>query len=91
MSINHTLVKRSNYFWSNIKSESISNQCWILYNEDNARAMKCIYTSYFSICAKFLDFGENSRDRSGTVNSKSFVGKVFLRIKWKFELAKTLN
>ena len=23
--------------------------------------------------------------RSGTVNSKSFVGKVFLRIKWKFE------
>ena len=30
-----------------------------------------------------------SRDqsyRSGTVNSKSFVGKVLLRIKWKFEL-----
>ena len=25
--------------------------------------------------------------RSGTVNSKSFVGKVLLRIKWKFELA----
>ena len=24
--------------------------------------------------------------RSGTVNSKSFVGKVLLRIKWKFEL-----
>ena len=24
--------------------------------------------------------------RSGTVNSKPFVGKVFLRIKWKFEL-----
>ena len=24
--------------------------------------------------------------RSGTVNSKSFVGKVFLRIKRKFEL-----
>ena len=24
--------------------------------------------------------------RSGTVNSKSFVGKVMLRIKWKFEL-----
>ena len=24
--------------------------------------------------------------RSGTVNSKSFIGKVFLRIKWKFEL-----
>ena len=24
--------------------------------------------------------------RSGTVNSKSFVGKDFLRIKWNFEL-----
>ena len=24
--------------------------------------------------------------KSGTVNSKSFVGKVLLRIKWKFEL-----
>ena len=33
--------------------------------------------------------------RTGTVNSKSFVGKVLLRIKWKFPviqiLAKTLN
>ena len=28
--------------------------------------------------------------RSGTVNSKSFVGKVFLRIKWKFELTYAL-
>ena len=28
--------------------------------------------------------------RSGTVNSKSFVGKVFLRIKWKFELINAL-
>ena len=25
--------------------------------------------------------------RSGTVNSESFVGKDFLRIKWKYELA----
>ena len=24
--------------------------------------------------------------RSGTVNSKSFIGKVLLKIKWKFEL-----
>ena len=33
--------------------------------------------------------GENNGKtvyRSGTVNSKSFVGKVLLRIKWKFEL-----
>ena len=27
-----------------------------------------------------------TRYRSGTVNSKSFVGNVLLRIKWKFEL-----
>ena len=29
--------------------------------------------------------------RSGTVNSKSFVGKVLLRIKWKFELILPCN
>ena len=28
--------------------------------------------------------------RSGTVNSKSFVGKVLFRIKWEFELNRTL-
>ena len=28
----------------------------------------------------------NLQYRSGTVNSKSFVGKVLLRIKWKFKL-----
>ena len=28
--------------------------------------------------------------RSGTVNSKPFVGKVLLRIKWKFELTYAL-
>ena len=28
--------------------------------------------------------------RSGTVNSKSFVSKVLLRIKWKFELINAL-
>ena len=31
-----------------------------------------------------------ARYRSGTVNSKSFVGKVFLRIKRKFELTYAL-
>ena len=29
--------------------------------------------------------------RSGTVNSKSFVGKVLLQIKWKFELTYALQ
>ena len=33
---------------------------------------------------------ERSTYRSGTVNSKSFVGKVLLRIKWKFELTYAL-
>ena len=28
--------------------------------------------------------------RSGMVNSKSFIGKVLLRIKWKFKLTYTL-
>ena len=28
--------------------------------------------------------------RSGTVNLKSFVGKVLLQIKWKFELTYAL-
>ena len=32
------------------------------------------------------DQGTKFRYRSGTVNSKSFVGKVLLRIKWKFKL-----
>ena len=31
-----------------------------------------------------------NRYRSGTVNSKSFVGKFLLQIKWKFELTYTL-
>ena len=37
-----------------------------------------------------LGVGFRSGYRSGTVNSKSFVGKVLLRIKWKFELNYTL-
>ena len=33
---------------------------------------------------------EETHYRSGMVNSKSFVGKVLLRIKWKFELINAL-
>ena len=29
----------------------------------------------------------NVHYRSGMVNSKSFIGKVFLRIKWTFKLS----
>ena len=39
---------------------------------------------------EFIGREEETRYRSGTVNSKSFVGKVFLRIKRKFELTYTL-
>ena len=34
--------------------------------------------------------GYGSWYRSGTVNSKSFVGKVLLQIKWKLELVYAL-
>ena len=33
----------------------------------------------------------NPMYRSGMVNSKSFIGKVLLRIKWKFELTVYFN
>ena len=33
-----------------------------------------------------FEFSGTSNYRSVTVNSKSFVGKVLLRIKWKFKL-----
>ena len=36
---------------------------------------------FFSFCKSC-----NNNYRSGTVNSKSFVSKDLLRIKWKFEL-----
>ena len=39
---------------------------------------------------KLLSFQSLMEYRSGTVNSKSFVGKVLLRIKWKFELTYAL-
>ena len=38
----------------------------------------------------FYNIKGESYYRSGTVNSKSFVGKVFLRIKRKFELTYAL-
>ena len=41
------------------------------------------------ICLNF-NFAVVSDYRSGTVNWKSFVGKVLLRIKWKFKLINVL-
>ena len=38
----------------------------------------------------YIENLRNSSYRSGTVNSKSFVGKVLLRIKRKFELTYAL-
>ena len=44
-------------------------------------------TSYFSnYVLPHVNNDQELKYRSGTVNSKSFVGKVLLRIKWKFEL-----
>ena len=49
--------------------------------------MKCYYIHVMgmvlhiaSFCCGFSEY------RPGTVNSKSFIGKVLLLIKWKFEL-----
>ena len=50
----------------------------------NLSCGKCLLTDYFTM-SRF-----KSKYRSGTVNSKSFVGKVLLRIKWKFELINAL-
>ena len=50
--------------------------------------MKVLVLSAMKIFA-LACLGEGSVNlsyRPGTVNSKSFVGKVLLRIKWKFEL-----
>ena len=44
----------------------------------------------YKLIQNFNYFSVNFKYRSGTVNSKSFVGKVLLRIKWKFELNSTL-
>ena len=44
------------------------------------------HTQVFCNFLKQLFFAKKEAYRSGTVNSKSFVGKVLLRIKWKFEL-----
>ena len=43
-----------------------------------------------NIHRQFLPRSSFYRYRLGTVNSKSFVGKVLLRIKWEFELTYAL-
>ena len=40
------------------------------------------------VSVEYLDVSDTGQ--SGTVNSKSFLGKVLLRIRWKFELNYTL-
>ena len=44
------------------------------------------YVQGMWVCSGHVDMSRACGYRSGTVNSKSFVGKVLLRIKWKFEL-----
>ena len=61
----------------------------------NGGTCKDLVVSYYCQCAPGYRGKQCSGTgliyyRSGTVNSKSFVGKVLLRIKWKFELNYTL-
>ena len=65
-------------------------------NFDVANSLDGAYLGSFTMVAinEFLvrlpSKRADNRYRSGTVNSKSFVGKVLLRIKWKFELINAL-
>ena len=56
----------------------------------NSKSIKIasVHTLHATRAPKKKTFGffTISKYRSGTVNSKSFIGKVLLRIKWKFEL-----
>ena len=65
------------------------------YRIDNFSEVKIKFHS--KLGSKVLVFIRNSimpfhsyNYRSGMVNSKSFVGKILLRIKWKFELTYAL-
>ena len=52
-----------------------------LFNTENSKVMLIsTHTTHqiINICNRYY--------RSGTVNSKSFISKVLLRIKWKFKL-----
>ena len=50
--------------------------------------LKSLYLLEFIVVLCFIEV--ECIYRSGTVNLKSFVGKVLLRIKWKFELTYAL-
>ena len=65
--------------WSFIHYQNLlyRKQCWVVL---------CVKRRKNSFPKPVLHF----EYRSGTVNSKSFVGKVLLRIKWKFELTNAL-
>ena len=68
----------------------------IMHSEIPERYMshlvKCslpVSATFYSLSELLIEFFRNTQEwqyRSGTVNLKSFVGKVLLRIKWKFEL-----
>ena len=58
---------------------------------DNAHKYKDYHTgSVRQLKEDSIKYLKETKYRSGTVNSKSFVGKVLLRIKWKFELTYAL-
>ena len=100
--VNHSSVvirtvtaKQLIWVQSLVKSLNILNFfCWIRIirikkKHDHETAVDATYSYAFLV--KFYSFGicifaSVRKYRSGTVNSKSFVGKVLLRIKRKFEL-----
>ena len=57
--------------------------CWLKCYNGTCRERLIGSHSSARFC---FELSGNSNYRSGTVNSKSFVSKVLLRIKWKFEL-----
>ena len=60
-----------------------------MHDNQNTRNLHSHLFEYLSTRTR-LQLHNMSIYRSGTVNSKSFVGKVLLRIKWKFELINAL-
>ena len=67
-----------------------SDECKHKNNEDAlwlvTRLRICLTAKVLDTGTLFAHCGSYQQYRSGTVNSKSFVGKVLLRIKQKFEL-----
>ena len=72
-------IKNLNQFWKSLYLEIGKKQ-----DRQKANTVQGIPSNVW--LHRHIPSDSNIKYRSGTVNSKSFVGKVLLRIKWKFEL-----